>query len=168
MASTGNGSTPHVTGELFKMMAGVNMVHVPYRSAGAALTDLLSGEVQVYFGTTASSMEYIKAGKVRALGVTSVTRSQALPDVPIIADSVPGYEATVWYGLGAPRTTPVEIIDKLNREINACLADPKLQARLADLGGTVLAGTPGDFRKLIAEETVKWGKVVKFASIKAE
>ena len=167
MASVGTGSTPHVTGELFKMMAGVNMVHVPYRSAGAALTDLISGQVHVYFGTTASSIEHIKAGKIRALGVTTTARAEALPDVPTIAEFVPGYEASNWYGVGIPKNTPVEIIDMLNNEINAALADPKLKARLADLGGTALAGAPADFGKFIAAETDKWAKVVKFAGIKA-
>jgi tripartite-type tricarboxylate transporter receptor subunit TctC len=168
MASVGTGSTPHVTGELFKMMAGVNMVHVPYRSAGAALTDLISGQVHVYFGTTASSIEHIKAGKIRALGVTTTARAEALPDVPTIAEFVPGYEASNWYGVGIPKNTPVETIDMLNKEINAALADPNMKARLADLGGTVLAGSPADFGKLIAEETEKWGKVIRALNIKAE
>jgi tripartite-type tricarboxylate transporter receptor subunit TctC len=168
MASVGTGSTPHVTGELFKMMAGVNMVHVPYRSAGAALTDLISGQVHVYFGTTASSIEHIKAGKIRALGVTSTARAEALPDVPTIAEFVPGYEASNWYGVGIPKNTPVEIIDMLNKEINAALADPNMKARLADLGGTALAGSPADFGKLIADETEKWGKVIRAANIKPE
>ena len=168
MASVGTGSTPHVTGELFKMMAGVNMVHVPYRSAGAALTDLISGQVQVYFGTTASSIEHIKAGKIRALGVTSTERAEALPDVPTIAEFVPGYEASGWFGVGAPAHTPTEIIDKLNREINAGLVDPKLKAKLADLGGTVISGSPADFGNLIADETEKWAKVIKSGSMKPE
>jgi tripartite-type tricarboxylate transporter receptor subunit TctC len=168
MASVGTGSTPHVTGELFKMMAGVNMVHVPYRSAGAALTDLISGQVHVYFGTTASSIEHIKAGKIRALGVTTTARAEALPDVPTIAEFVPGYEASNWYGVGIPKNTPVEIIDMLNKEINAALADPNMKARLADLGGTVLAGSPADFGKFIADETEKWAKVIRAANIKAE
>jgi tripartite-type tricarboxylate transporter receptor subunit TctC len=168
MASPGNGSTAHVAGELFKMMAGVNMVHVPYRSAGAALTDVITGQVQVYFASTAASIEHVKAGKIRALGVTTTTRSEALPDVPTIAEFVPGYEASAWYGIGAPRNTPAEIVRKLNQEINAGLADPKLKARLADLGGTAVSGSPADFAKLIAEETDKWAKVVKFAGIKVE
>jgi len=168
MASVGVGAPSHVSGELFKMMAGVNMVHVPYRSAGAALTDLISGQVQVYFGSTASSIEHIKAGKIRALGVTTAARSEALPDVPTIAEFVPGYEASGWLGVGAPRSTPGEIIDKLNAEINAALADPNLQARLADLGGTVVKGSPADFGKLIAEETEKWAKVIRAANIKPE
>src|SRR5215469_1322053 len=168
MASVGTGSTPHVTGELFKMMAGVNMVHVPYRSAGAALTDLISGQVQVYFGTTASSIEHIKAGKIRALGVTTTARAEALPDIPTVAEFVPGYEASFWFGIGAPKKTPIEIVDKLNSEINAALADPKITARLADLGATVLPGSPADFPNLNAEDTEKWGKVIKSAGIKPE
>ena len=168
MASNGSGSTPHVTGELFKMMAGVHMVHVPYRSAGAALTDVISGQVQVYFGTTASSIEHIKAGKIRALGVTTTTRSEALPDVPTIAEFVPGYEASAWYGVGAPKNTPTGIVDKLNKEINDALADHRIRARLADLGGTPIPMTPADFGKLIADETEKWGKVIRTANIKPE
>ena len=168
MASVGTGSTPHVTGELFKMMAGVNMVHVPYRSAGAALTDLISGQVHVYFGTTASSIEHIKAGKIRALGVTTTARAEALPDVPTIAEFVPGYEASNWYGVGAPKNTPPQVIHKLNKEINAALDDPKMKAHFADLGGTVLAGSPADFGKMIAEEIEKWGKVIRALNIKAD
>jgi len=168
MASVGNGSTPHVTGELFKMMAGVDMVHVPYRSAAAALTDLITGQVQVYFATTASSIEHIKAGSLRALAVTSATRSEFLPNVPTVSEFLPGFEASFWGGLGAPRNTPAEVINKLNKEINAGLADPKLQARLAELGGVPLGGSSADFAKLIAEETEKWAKVVKFAGIKPE
>jgi len=168
MASPGSGSTPHVFGELFKMMTGVNMVHVPYRSVAAGMTDMLSGQVQVTFGTSASTLEYIRAGTLRALAVTTATRSQTLPDLPAIAESVPGYEASGWFGVGAPRNTPAEIVDKLNREINACLADPKLQARIADLGGVALTGSPSDFRRLIAEETDKWAKVVRFSGAKAE
>ena len=168
MASAGIGTAPHVTGELFKMMAGVDMVHVPYRGAAPALTDLLGGQVQVMFATTVSSIEYIRAGRLRALAVTTATRSEALPDIPTVGEFVPGYEASDWYGVGAPKNTPAEIVDKLNKEINAGLADPKMKARLADLGGTALAGSPADFGKLIADETEKWGKVVKFAGIKAE
>ena len=168
MASNGSGSTPHVTGELFKMMASVHMVHVPYRSAGAALTDVIGGQVQVYFGTTASSIEHIKAGKIRALGVTTTTRSEALPDVPTIAEFVPGYEASAWYGVGAPKNTPTEIVDKLNKEINDALADHRIRARLADLGGTPIPMTPADFGKLIADETEKWGKLIRTANIKPE
>jgi tripartite-type tricarboxylate transporter receptor subunit TctC len=168
MSSPGNGSTPHVTGELFKMMTGVNMVHVPYRSVAAGMTDMLSGQVQVTFGTTASTIEYIKAGTLRALAVTTATRAEALPDLPAIAEFVPGYEASAWFGAGAPRNTPVEIVNKLNEEINACLADPKLQARIADLGGIAITGSPADFARLIAEETEKWAKVVKFSGAKPE
>jgi tripartite-type tricarboxylate transporter receptor subunit TctC len=168
MASAGNGTMVHVAGELFKMMAGVDMVHVPYRGGGPALTDLLGGQVQVMFPTTVSSIEYVRAGSLRALAVTTATRSEALPGLSTVGEFVPGYEASAVFGLGAPRNTPTEIVDKLNREINAALADPKLEARLADLGGTVLALSPADFGKLLADETEKWGKVVKFAGIKAE
>jgi len=158
MASPGNGSTPHVTGELFKMMTGINMVHVPYRSVAAGITDMLSGQVQVTFGTTASTIAYIRAGTLRALAVTTATRSEALPDLPTIAEFVPGYEASAWFGVGAPRNTPTEIVNKLNTEINACLADPSLKARLVDLGGITLAGSPADFARLIVEETAKWAR----------
>jgi tripartite-type tricarboxylate transporter receptor subunit TctC len=168
MASPGIGSTPHVNGELFKMMTDTNLVHVPYRSAAAVMTDLLSGQVQLYFGTTASSLEYVRTGKLRALAVTIERRLDALPDIPTVAEFVPGYEASNWYGLGAPKNTAAEIVAKLNKEINAGLADPKLRARLADLGGTVLAGSPADFGKLIADETEKWRKVVRFVGIKAD
>ena len=147
MSSPGSGSTPHVSGELFKMMTGVNMVHVPYRSVAAGMTDMLSGQVQVTFGTTASTIEYVRAGTLRALAVTTATRSEALPDLPTIAEFVPGYEASAWFGVGAPRNTPAEIVNKLNREINACLADPKLQARIADLGGIAMHGLAGRLRK---------------------
>jgi tripartite-type tricarboxylate transporter receptor subunit TctC len=168
MASPGIGSTPHVNGELFKVMTGTNMVHVPYRSAAAVMTDLLSGQVQLYFGTTASSLEYVRTGKLRALAVTIERRLDALPDVPTVGDFVPGYEASNWYGIGAPRNTPVEVIEKLNKETNAGLADPKIKARIADLGGSGLTGSPADFGRLIADETEKWGKVVKFVGIKAD
>jgi tripartite-type tricarboxylate transporter receptor subunit TctC len=168
MASPGIGSTPHVNGELFKVMTGTTMVHVPYRSAAAVMTDLLSGQVQLYFGTTASSLEYVRTGKLRALAVTIERRLNALPDIPTVAEIVPGYEASGWYGVGAPRNTPVEIIDKLNKEIDAGVTDPKMKARLADLDGTALTGSPSDFGKLIVEETEKWAKVVKFANIKAD
>jgi tripartite-type tricarboxylate transporter receptor subunit TctC len=168
MASPGIGSTPHVNGELFKVMTGTNMVHVPYRSAAAVMTDLLSGQVQLYFGTTASSLEYVRTGKLRALAVTIERRLDALPDIPTVGDFVPGYEASNWYGIGAPRNTPVEVIEKLNKETNAGLADPKIKARIADLGGSVLTGSPADFGRLIADETEKWGKVVKFVGIKAD
>ena len=168
MASLGNGTVPHVAGELFKMMAGVDMVHVPYRGAPPALTDLLGGQVQVYFATTTISIEHVRTGKLRALAVTTAKRSEALPDLPTVGDFLPGFEASVWFGIGAPKNTPVEIVDKLNKEINAGLADPKIKARLADLGGTMLAGSPADFAKLIADETEKWAKVVKFAGLKPD
>jgi tripartite-type tricarboxylate transporter receptor subunit TctC len=168
MASPGSGSTPHINGELFKVMTGTNMVHVPYRSAAAVMTDLLSGQVQLYFGTTASSLEYVRTGKLRALAVTIERRLDELPDIPAVAEFVPGYEASGWFGVGAPRDTPVEIIDKLNKEINAGVADPKMKARLADLGGIPLTGSPSDFGKLIVEETEKWGKVVKLSGAKLD
>ena len=168
MASSGIGTSVHVAGELFKMMTSINMLHVPYRGAAPAITDLIGGRVQVMFATLPSSIEYIKAGNLRALAVTTARRTSALPDLPIVADVLPGYEASAVYGVGAPRNTPVEIVDKLNKEINAGLADPWMQARLADLGGTVLPGTPADFAKLIAEETQKWAKVVKFSGAKPE
>jgi tripartite-type tricarboxylate transporter receptor subunit TctC len=155
-------------GRLFKMMTGVDMVHVPYRSVAPALTDLLAGQVQVYFPTTPGSIEYIRAGTLRALAVTTATRSEALPDLPILGDFVPGYEASTWYGVGIPKNTPAEFIERLNKEVNAALADPKMKTRLADLGGTVLPGSPADLGKLIADETEKWAKVIKFAGIKAE
>lgn len=164
-ASSGNGAASHVSGELFKMMTGVDMLHVPYRSS--PLPDLLSGRVQVYFSPIASSIEYIRTGKLRVLAVTSPTRQDALPDLPTVAEFVPGYEAANWSGIGAPKGTPIEIIDVLNKEINAGLADPKLKARLDELGGTALVGGPADFGRLIAEETEKWGKVVRAANIKA-
>jgi tripartite-type tricarboxylate transporter receptor subunit TctC len=167
MASAGNGSGPHLGGELFKMMAGVDIVHVPYRGGAPALADLIGGQVQVLFSATPAD-EYIRAGKVRALAVTTATRSDALPDVPAVSEFLPGYEASAWFGVGAPTNTPAEIVDKLNKEINAGLADPKIKVRLASLGGTVLAGSPADFGKLIADETEKWGKVIKFAGIKPE
>jgi tripartite-type tricarboxylate transporter receptor subunit TctC len=168
MASSGNGSSAHLAGELFKMMTGVDMVHVPYRGNAPALTDLLGGQVQVYFVTTPASIEYIRAGTLRPLAVTTATRAEALPDLPTVADFVPGYEASAWYGVGAPKRTPVDIVDRLNTEINAALAHPKIKARLADLGGTPLAGSPADFAKLIADETQKWGKVILAANLKPE
>jgi tripartite-type tricarboxylate transporter receptor subunit TctC len=168
MASPGIGSAPHVNGELFKVMTGTKIVHVPYRSAAAVMTDLLSGQVQLYFGTTASSLEYVRTRKLRALAVTIERRLDALPDIPTVGDFVPDYEASNWYGIGAPRNTPVEVIEKLNKMTNAGLADRKVKARLDDLGGIALTGSPSDFGKLIAEETDKWGKVVKFAGIKAD
>jgi tripartite-type tricarboxylate transporter receptor subunit TctC len=167
-ASGGNGSIQHVAGELFKMMAGVNMLHVPYRDEGAALTDLLGGQVQVMFGTITSSIGYIRAGTLRPLAVTTAIRLEALSDIPTVGDFVPGFEASNLRGVGAPKNTPTEIIDKLNKEINAFLADPNTKARFADIGATVLPGSHADFGKLIADETEKWGKVVKFAGIKAD
>jgi tripartite-type tricarboxylate transporter receptor subunit TctC len=165
--SGGNGSMQHVSGELFKMMAGVNLAHVPYRGAGPALTDLLGGQVQVMFPGMASSMEYIKTGKLRPLAVTSTTREKVLPDIPAVGEFVPGYEAIQLYGVGAPRNTPAEVVDKLNKEINAGLEDPKLKARLAELGGVPMPMTPAQFGKHIAEETEKWAKVIRAANIKA-
>jgi tripartite-type tricarboxylate transporter receptor subunit TctC len=168
MASSGNGSSPHMAGELFRIMTGVNMNHVPYRGAAPALTDLLGGQVHVMFPTIPSSIEYVRAGRLHALAVTTAMRSDAFPEIPTIGDFVPGYESSAWLGLGAPKNTPAEIINKLNREINAALADPKFKARLADLGGMVLPGSPADFGKFIAAETEKWGKVIRAANIKAE
>jgi tripartite-type tricarboxylate transporter receptor subunit TctC len=163
MASGGNGSAGHVTGELFKMMAGVDMLHVPYRGSGPALTDLVAGQMQVTFDPLPSSVELIRTGKLRALAVTTATRSDALPGIPTVGDSVPGYEAGAWYGFGAPKATPVEIVERLNREINAVLAEPRNKARLAELGATGIPGSPADFGKLMADETEKWAKVVKFS-----
>jgi tripartite-type tricarboxylate transporter receptor subunit TctC len=168
LGSPGIGTPGHVAGELFKMMAGVDLVHVPYRGGGPVMTDLLGGQVQVLFGSTSLTIEQIRAGKLRPLAVTTATRWEGLPDIPTVNDFVSGYEASAVFGLGAPKNTPAEIIDTLNKEINAALADPKMKARLADLGGTVLAGSPADFGKLIAEETEKWGKVVKFSGAKPE
>jgi tripartite-type tricarboxylate transporter receptor subunit TctC len=166
--SPGIGTPGHVAGELFKMMAGVEMIHVPYRGGGAAVSDLLGGQVQVLFGTTSLTVEHVTAGKLRALAVTSATRWEGLPDIPTVGDFVRGYEATSLFGLGAPKQTPVEIIDKLNRETNAALDDPKLKRRLIDLGGALLAGSPDEFGKLIADDTEKWGKVVRALNIKAD
>ena len=166
MASAGIGSGPHVAGELFKMMASVDMVHVPYRGGGPALTDLLGGQVQVYFPTTVSSIGYIRAGRLRALAVTTATRSDALPDIPTVGEFLPGYEASFWYGVGVPKNTPAEIVDKLNEAINAGLADPTIKARLADLGGVPMPMSPAEFGKFIADETEKWAKVVKFSGAK--
>jgi tripartite-type tricarboxylate transporter receptor subunit TctC len=167
-ASAGSGSPMHMTGELFKMMAGVNLVPVTYRGGGPALVDLLGGQVQVMFGTIASSIAYIRAGKLLPLAVTSTMRLSALGHVPTVADFVPRFEASDWNGVGAPKNTPAEVINKLNKEINAGLADPKLQTRLAELGGMPLVGSPADFGKLIADETEKWGRVIRAANIKAE
>ena len=168
VASTGVGSISYMSGELFKMMTGVNIQHVPYRGSAPALTDLLGGQIRVAFLPMPGSIEYIRGGKLRALAVTTATRSDQLPDIPTIGDIVPGYEASVRFGVGAPKNTPAAIVDKLNREINAGLADPKMKARLADLGGTVLGGSPAEFGKLIADETEKWAKVIKSANIKPE
>ena len=168
MASPGNGSTPHVTGELFKMMAGIDMIHVPYRGGGQVMIDLIAGQVQVSFIGLTVAMEHIRSGKVHALAVTTATRSDVLPDIPTVGDFVPGYEASAFWGIGAPRNTPAEIIDKLNVQINAALANPRIKGRIAELGGTGLPGSPADFGKLVADETEKWAKVVKFASIKPE
>ena len=165
MASAGSGSTSHVAGELFKMMTGVNLVHVPYRGAGPALVDLLGGQVQVLSATVSSSMEYVRVGKLRALAVTTVTRSPVLPNIPSVAEFVPGYESDFWTGIAAPKNTPSEIVDKLNDEINSALADPKMKARLSELGVTALPGSPAAFGKLIAEETEKWSKVIRAANI---
>jgi tripartite-type tricarboxylate transporter receptor subunit TctC len=166
-ASGGNGTVSHLSGELFKMMASIDLVHIPYRGSAPALTGLLGGQVQVGFADI-SSIEYIKAGKLRALAVTTATRSEALPDVPTVGDYLPGYESSQWYGIGSPKNTPAEIIDRLNREINAALADPKFRARLIDLGGAPIVGSPADFGKLIAEETEKWAQVIRAANIKPE
>jgi tripartite-type tricarboxylate transporter receptor subunit TctC len=168
MASAGTGAPSHVSGELFKMMAGVNMVHVPYRGGGPVMTDLLGGQVQVMFAPTPTSIEHIRSGKLRALAVTTATRSDVLPDIPTLAEFVPGYEASNWYGVGIPKNTPAEIIDKLNKEINAALADPKLKGRFADVGSIPTSMTPAEFGTFVADETEKWGKVVKFVGIKAD
>jgi tripartite-type tricarboxylate transporter receptor subunit TctC len=168
MSSPGIGTPPHVAGELFKMMAGVDLVHVPYRGGGPAMTDLLGGQVQVLFGSTSLTIEQIRAGKLRPLAVTTATPWEGLPDLPTVSEFLPGYEATAWAGIGAPRNTPAKIIDTLNKEINAALADPTMKGRIADLGGTVLAGSPADFGQLISEEAEKWGKVAKFAGIEPQ
>jgi tripartite-type tricarboxylate transporter receptor subunit TctC len=168
LASSGNGTSVHLSGEMFKMMTGVNLLHVPYRGAAPALTDLLSGQVQIMFDNMPSSIEHIRAGKLRALGVTTAKRSPALPDVPTVAETVPGYEASAWFGMGAPKGTPPEIINKLNKAINAALADPNIQARLADLGGNVMPVTPAEFGQVIVDETEKWAKVVKAAGVSVE
>jgi tripartite-type tricarboxylate transporter receptor subunit TctC len=167
MASAGIGSIPHLAGELFKTTAGIDIVHVPYRGDVPALTDLLSGQVHIYF-TSPLVVAYIRAGKLRALAVTTSTRWEGLPDLPTVSEFLPSYEASTWFGVGAPRNTPVEIVDKLNKEINAALLDPTMKARLADLGGTTLPGSPADFGRLIADETEKWAKVIRAANIKAE
>jgi len=166
MASSGNGSTIHMSGELFKMMTGVNMIHVPYRGGALALTDMIGGQVQVMFDNIPTAMEFVRSGKLRGLAVTGAGRSETLPDLPTVADFLPGYEATSWYGLGAPKGTPTEIIEKLNREVNAILAEPKTKARFLELGASMLPGSASDFGKLVADETEKWGKVVKFSGAK--
>jgi tripartite-type tricarboxylate transporter receptor subunit TctC len=168
MASSGVGSTPHLAGELFKMLTGLNLQHVPYRGAAHAVTDLLAGQVQLYFVTTPVSIEYIKAGKLRPLAAASAQRLPEFPDLPTVGETVPGYEASAWYGVSAPKDTPAAVIEKFNRDMNAALADPKVKARLIELGCTPLGGSPADYGKLIAAETEKWGKVVKFAGLKAE
>ncbi len=168
MASAGNGTPQHVSSELFKMMAGLNMTHVPYRGSAPALTDLLGGQVQVVFDTTLASIEYIRAGRLRPLAVTTATRLEALPEIPTVSDFLPGYEASGWYGVGVPKNTPTEIVDKLNKEINVALANPKMKAQLADLGGMVLVLSPDEFGKLISDETEKWGKLIRAANIKPE
>jgi tripartite-type tricarboxylate transporter receptor subunit TctC len=168
MGSGGVGTPHHISGELFKMMTGVNLLHVSYRGGAPAVTDLLGGQLQVIFDPMPESIEHIRAGKLRALAVTTVERSESLPDVPTVGDFVSGYDTSTWLGLGLPRNPPTEIVDKLNKEINAGLADPKIKARFAELGGTVLPGSHADFRKLIVEETEKWAKVIRAAQIKAE
>jgi tripartite-type tricarboxylate transporter receptor subunit TctC len=168
MASDGNGASAHVTGELFKMMGGLNLLHVPYRGAAPALSDLMGGQVQMMFATMPAAIQYVRAGKLRALAVTTATRSGVLLDVPAVGEVVPGYDASTWYGVCAPRNTPIEIIDKLNSEISAAIADPKLKARLEDLGAEPLTMNPTDFERFVVNDTEKWAKVVKFAGIKAE
>jgi tripartite-type tricarboxylate transporter receptor subunit TctC len=164
----GIGGPQHVSGELFKMMTGINLVHVPYRGGAPAVADLVGGQVQVMFDVLTESIEYIRAGRLRPLAVTTAVRSDALPDLPTVGDFLPGYEASAWFGIGAPRDTPAGIIEKLNKEINAVLADPRIKARFADLAATVFMGSPTDFSKFIADETEKWAKVIKFAGIKPE
>jgi tripartite-type tricarboxylate transporter receptor subunit TctC len=168
MGSGGNGAPDHMSGELFKAMAGVGILHVPYRGVAPAIADLLGGQVQVIFGTMPAVIALVKSGRLRALGVTTATRSDQLPDVPAIGEIVPGYEASQWYGIGAPKGTPPDVIERLNRETNAVLADPKMQARLAELGASVLPGSPADFGKLVADETAKWAKVVKLSGAKPD
>jgi len=168
MASAGNGTAGHLAGELFKMLAGVHMQHVPYRGGGPALLDLIAGQVQVYFAGMPEAIEYVRTGKLRALAVDTTTRAEALPDIPTVGEFVPGFESSIWFGLSAPRNTPSEIVDKLNREINAGLADSRIKARYAELGSTVFPTAPADFDKLIVAETEKWAKVVKFSGAKPD
>jgi tripartite-type tricarboxylate transporter receptor subunit TctC len=168
MASAGTGSAPHMAGELFNVMAGVNMVHVPYRGQGPALTDLLGGQVQVLFATAPGTTDYIRTGRLRALAVTTTSRAEVLRDLPTVGDFVPGYEANQWYGIGAPQRTPVEIVDRLNKEINAAFGNTAMKARFADVGGEPLAGSPDQFGKFIADETEKWAKVIRFVGMKSE
>ena len=168
MASAGIGTGTHLAGELFKTMAGISIVHVPYRSTGPALTDLIGGQVQVMFAGPLEAIEYIRTGKLRALALGTATRSDVLPDVPTLSEFLPGYEAGAWYGFGAPKNTSVQIVEKLNMEVNATLADLKMKARLAEFGNAMLLGTPSDFGKLIADETEKWAKVIRAANIRAE
>ena len=168
MASSGAGSTIHMSGELFKMMAGIDMVHVPYRGGAPALIDMIAGQVQVMFDNIPTSIQHVRTGALRGLAVTTTQRSEQLPDLPVVADFLPGFEASAWYGLGAPKGTPAEIVDKLNREVNAILADPKAEARFGELSASLITGTPADFRKLLVDETDKWGKVVKFSGAKPE
>jgi tripartite-type tricarboxylate transporter receptor subunit TctC len=168
MASAGTGTGQHLTGELFKLMAGINMLHVPYRGGAPAITDLIAGQVQVMFTSPPGMIEYITAGKLRALAVTTATRSEALPDVPPMGDFVPGFEATTWFGVGAPMNTPAEIVNKLNKEINAALADPRMKARISDMGAAPFISSPAEFGKLLADETEKWAKVIRAANIKPE
>src|SRR5262249_41809321 len=168
MGSGGNGTSQHMSGELFKMLTGINIVHVPYRGAAPALTDLLGGQLQTMFDPMPNVIEHIKTGKLRALAVTMTSRSEMLPGVPTVSEFVPGYEASSWYGVGVPKNTPIEIVETLNREINAALAEPKMKSRLVELGGTMLVGSPADFGKLIAAETEKWAKVVKFSGAKLD
>jgi tripartite-type tricarboxylate transporter receptor subunit TctC len=165
-ASSGIGASNHMSGELFKFMTGLDMMHVPYRSSGPALTDLISGQVQVMFDAMASAVEHIRAGRLRALGVTTATKADALPEAPVIADVVPGYEVSNWFGFGMPRNTPADVVMTFTKAVNEAIADPKLKARLAELGGILMPGSPADFGKLIAEETEKWGKVIRSANIK--
>ena len=168
MASSGNGSTIHMSGELFKMMTGINMLHVPYRGGAPALTDLMGGQVHVMFDNIPTSAEHVKAGRLRGLATTGTERAAVLPDLPTVSEFLPGYEASAWYGLGVPKGTPADIVEKLNKTTNDILADPVAQKRFADLGAALLPGSAADFRKLIVDETGKWGKVVKFAGVKAD